>query len=321
MQGATFQRAMQIDFDDLIGKIIQVYLDDLTVYSKNRLDHFGHLRKVLMRCKKFSISLNPSKSIFGITKGKILGHIFSDSGISIDPERIVAILNLPTPASKKEVQAFMGIINFVRRFVPDFALMVKPIHNLLKQDRSFSWTEDVENAFVRIKKAISSTPVLAKLDFEKDFIIYTNATEEAVSAILLQCDDQNNEKPVAYMSQILSDDEFKYSYIKKHAFALVKAVEKFRHFILGKHTQVKVPLPVVKFFLSQTYLSGNIAHWLANIQEHDLTIMNSKTIKGQDLALHLAQHVEASEEIDKQDNPLSTLFYIESQTLPIAEHP
>jgi hypothetical protein len=75
--GATFQRAMQIAFDDLIGNVIQVYLDDFTVYSKNQLDHFGHLRKVLMCCRKFGISLNPSKSIFDVTKGKLLGHIIS----------------------------------------------------------------------------------------------------------------------------------------------------------------------------------------------------------------------------------------------------
>jgi hypothetical protein len=68
--GATFQRDMKIAFDDLLGKIIQIYLDDLIVYSKIRSDHFGHLRKVLMRCMKFGISLNPSKSIFGITRGK-----------------------------------------------------------------------------------------------------------------------------------------------------------------------------------------------------------------------------------------------------------
>ena len=73
-------------------------------------------------------------------------------------------MNLSTPTSKKEVQAFMGIINFVRRFVPDFSVMVKPIHNLLKKDRSFSWTDDVENDFVRIKKEISYASVLAKPD-------------------------------------------------------------------------------------------------------------------------------------------------------------
>jgi hypothetical protein len=286
--GATFQRAMKIAFDDLIGKIIQIYLDDLTVYSKNRSDHFDHLRNILMRCRKFGISLNPSKSIFGVTKGKLLGYNVFDSRISIDPERIAAILNLPAPTSKKEVQSFMGVINFVRRFFPDFAVMVKPIHNILKQDRYFSWINDVENAFLGIKKEMSSASVLEKSDFEKEFMIYTNAIEEAVSTILMQCDDQGNEKPVDYMSQRFSDDEFKYYFIENHAFSLVKAVEKFLHFILGKHTLVKVPLPAVKFLLSPTYLSGNIAHWLTKIHEHDLTIMTSKIIKGHDLSLHLA---------------------------------
>jgi hypothetical protein len=248
--GVTFQRAMQIAFDGLTNKIIQIYLDDLTVYSKKRSDHFGHLKRVLMRCRKFGISLNPSKSIFGITKGKLLGHIVFDLGISIDLERIVAILNLPAPTSKKEVQAFMGVINFVCRFVPDFVVMVKPIHNLLKQDRSFFWTDDVENAFVGIKKVISSAPVLAKPDFEKEFMIYTNATKEGIFVILMQGDDQGNKKLVAYMSQSLSDDEFKYSFIEKHAFGLVNVVEIFFHFILGKHTLVKVPLPAIKFLLS-----------------------------------------------------------------------
>jgi hypothetical protein len=162
---------------------------------------------------------------------------------------------------------------------------------------------------------------LAKPDFEKEFTIYTNATEEAVSVVLMQNDDQGNEKPVAYMSQSLSDDEFKYSFIEKHAFSLVKVVEKFHHFILGKHTLVKVPLPAVKFFLSQTYLSGKLAHWLAKIQEHDLNIVTSTTIKGRDLALHLAQHAENSEEIDEEDSSLSTLFYIDNQILPVSEHP
>jgi hypothetical protein len=265
--------------------------------------------------------LSNTKFVFGVTKGKIPGHIIYDLGTSIDLERFDAILNLHAPTSKREVQAFMGVINFVRRFVPDFAVMVKPILNLLKQDCSFSWTNDVENAFVGINKVINFALVLAKPDFEKEFMIYTNATEEAISTILMQCDDQGNEKPVACMSQSLFDDDFKYSFIEKYAFALVKAIEKFRHFILGKHTLVKVPLPAVKFFLSRTYLSGKLAHWLSNIQEHDLTIINSNTIKGRDLSLHLAQHDETREEIDEHDSSLSTLFYIDNQILPMSEHP
>jgi hypothetical protein len=102
----------------------------------------------------------------------------------------------------------MGVINFIHRFILDFDVMGKPIHNLLKKYCSFSWTDDVKNSFVGIKKAIGSALVLAKSDFEKEFTIYTNAIEEAVSSILMQCDDQGNEKPVAYMSQSLFDDEF-----------------------------------------------------------------------------------------------------------------
>jgi hypothetical protein len=144
----------------------------------------------------------------------------------------------------------MGVINFVLGFFLDFFVMVKPIHNILKQDHLFSWTDDVENSFVGIKKAISFAPVLAKPIFEKEFMTYTNSTKEVIYTILMQCDDQGNEKPVAYMSQILSDDEFKYYFIENHAFALVKVVEKFHHLILGKHMLVKIPLPAVKFFLS-----------------------------------------------------------------------
>jgi len=102
--GATFHRAMQITFDNLIGKIIQIYLD-LTVYSKTRLDHFDHLKKIFLRCRKFGISLNPSKSIFNVTKGKLLGHIVSDSGISIYPKKVTTILNITAPTSKNEIQS------------------------------------------------------------------------------------------------------------------------------------------------------------------------------------------------------------------------
>jgi hypothetical protein len=133
---------------------------------------------------------------------------------------------------------------------------------------------------------------LENLDFENYFIIYTNATEEVISAILLQKYYHNNEQPIACMSQSLYDDEFKYTLIEKHTFSLVKSIEGFHHFILGKHTQVKFLLPAIKFLLSQTHLSGKLANWLTKIQEHDFTITTSNTIKGRDLALHLAQHLK-----------------------------
>jgi hypothetical protein len=105
--------------------------------------------------------------------------------------------------------------------------MVKRIQNMLNQDRYFSWNDDIEKYFVEIKKSISYVPICTKLNFEKYFIIYMNATEEAISAIMLQKDDQENDQPISYMIQSLSDDEFKYTLIEKHMFSLDKAIEKF----------------------------------------------------------------------------------------------
>ena len=125
--GATFQRAMDIAFHKLIGRSAVVYLDDITIFSKKREEHAFHLRKIFERCRKYGISLNPKKCVFAVTEGKLLGHIVSKKGSSIDPERIKGIEQIPLPHNKKGMQAFMGTINFVRRFVPDFAQIVKPL--------------------------------------------------------------------------------------------------------------------------------------------------------------------------------------------------
>jgi hypothetical protein len=115
--GATFQRAMDIAFRGLINQSVVVYLDDVTVFSKNKEDHLAHLRSVLQRCRKYDISLNPKKSIFAVEQGKLLGFIVSSEGMIIDPERTQVISKLPPPSSKKSMQSFLGQINFVRRFV------------------------------------------------------------------------------------------------------------------------------------------------------------------------------------------------------------
>jgi hypothetical protein len=204
------------------------------------------------------MSLNLAKSIFGVSWGKLLGHIFKDSSISIDLERVCVIQNLPPPATKKDMQSFMGKINFVRRFIHEFSRMVKPIHNLHKKEHEFSWSQDTERGLVDIKKAIFA-PMLAQLDFLKDFVIY-NTIEKASLAILLQKDDLGSKQSIDFMILSLSNVELKYTLIEKNSFSLVKVAEKFRHFILGKHTKVKVPLPTIKFLLSQTFLLGNLAH-------------------------------------------------------------
>jgi hypothetical protein len=94
---------------------------------RNRADHITHLTQIFERCRKYGISLNPKKTIFGVEEGKLLGHIISKYGINIDPERVKAISQLPLPHNKKAMQYFFGRINFMRKFTPDFTEIVKPL--------------------------------------------------------------------------------------------------------------------------------------------------------------------------------------------------
>lgn len=123
----------------------------------------------------------------------MLGHIVLEEGVRIDPARVTGIQNLPPPTSKKATHSFMGKINFVRRFIPDFAQIVKPINSLLRKEMEFDWDNNRQSTFTTIKDVIASAPVLAKPDFNRDFLLYTNATEEAISAILIQTNPEGYE--------------------------------------------------------------------------------------------------------------------------------
>ena len=107
--------------------------------------------------------------MFTITEGKLLGHVISKKGISIDPKRIKSIENIPFPHNKKDMQYFMGTINFVRRFVPEFSQIIKPLQQMVKQSVEFKWTDSEKNAFNKIKTSIAHAPSLKIPNFEKDF--------------------------------------------------------------------------------------------------------------------------------------------------------
>lgn len=139
------------------------------------------------------MSLNPAKCVFATNKGKLLGHIVSKDGLTIDLERVKAILSLPLPHHKKGLQSFLGRINFVKRFIPSLATMVKPLTAMLKKNMSFSWTQEGKASFKKIKEAIASTPTLINPSFDKDFILYTLGGESSISAVLTQLNSKEIE--------------------------------------------------------------------------------------------------------------------------------
>ena len=118
--------------------------------------------------------------MFAVTEGKLLGHVVSKKGISIDPERIKAIKQIPLPHNKKGMQSFMGTINFLRRFVPDFAQIVKPLQQMVKKSVQFKWIDLEKGVFNKIKTSISHVPSLKCPNFEKEFILYTFASNDSL---------------------------------------------------------------------------------------------------------------------------------------------
>ena len=134
---------------------------------------------------KFGVSLNPKKSNFALEEGILLGHIISKDGIRIDPSRVEAIEKIDIPRSRKEVQSFIGKVNFLRRFIPNCAEIMKSITGMLKKDNEIRWTKGARKSFTDIQRALTQAPILISPDFTKDFQIYSFASEHTIAGILL----------------------------------------------------------------------------------------------------------------------------------------
>jgi hypothetical protein len=164
---------------------VVIYLDDITVFSRSDQEHCCHLRRVFLKCRSFGLSLNPKKSLFAMKEGKLLGHIVSTEGVRIDPSRVEAIQTLSLPQSRKEVQAFLGKINFLRRFISNFAELVKHITTMLKKGNEVKWTAKPRESFIQIKRALTEAPVLISPDYSKDFLVFSFTSFDTVETVLL----------------------------------------------------------------------------------------------------------------------------------------
>jgi hypothetical protein len=224
---------------------VVVYLDDMTVYSKNKEDHVQHSTQIFERCRKYGISLNPKKNIFDVEEGKLLGHIISQADICIDPERIKAIAQRPLPQNKKAMQSFFGKIKFVRKFTLDFTETIKPLQKIICKDVEFKWDDERNKDFSNIKTVISQAPILQSPDFNKYLFLYAFTSNQSLAAVLTQKDDRNNEVLVSFMSTNLQGVKLNYPTIDKKDYAVYKAVKDFISYILKNHTKVIMPHPAV----------------------------------------------------------------------------
>jgi hypothetical protein len=188
--GATYQWAMNLIFHDLLGKIIEVYIDDLVVKSADFNAHIAGLRKVFERMRRYNLKMNPMKCAFGVSAGWFLGFTVHKNGIEIDPKKVESIGKLEEPACKRDVQKLLGKINCLWRFISNLARKVDSFLPLLrlKHEDEFAWGAEQREAFERIKTYLTSPPVLQALRSGKDFMIYIATQDWVIGATLMQED-------------------------------------------------------------------------------------------------------------------------------------
>jgi hypothetical protein len=242
-----------------------------------------------LKCRKFGPSLNLKKSLFSMKEGKLLGHIVSVEGVRIDSSRVEAIQTLSLPRSKKEVQSFLGKINFLRRFVSKFVELVKYITAMLRKDSEIKWTAKAHDYFDQIKKSLIESSVLVSPNYSKDFLIFSFASFDTVAAVLLQKNVEGLEKPIAFFSRTLRDAELKYDIMDKQAYTLVKSLKSFRVYFFHSRVISYVPSAVVKEILIQPDIDGKRSKWISKLLEFDLDIRPTKLVKGQGLAKLLVE--------------------------------
>lgn len=319
----TFQRAMDIAFVGEKDKFVLIYFDDITVFSHSHEEHLQHLRKTFLKCRRYGISLNPKKSNFALKEGKLLGHIVSANGVKIDPKRVEAIQKLSLPRSKKDIQSFIGTINFIRRFIANFAELTKHITCMLKKNSEVKWTDQAKNYFHSIKEAIMTAPILISPDFDKEFYIFSFASKDTIAAVLLQKNDEGHEQPVAFFSKVLRDVEVKYEPLEKQAYALIKALKAFRIYILQAKVIAYVPSSSVKDVLIQPDIYGKRSKWIAKLIEFEIEIKLVKLVRGQGLAKLLAEDNCKLIEMNYVDyiaENSETLAHELNQSLQISNH-
>ncbi|QRW17243.1 Retrotransposable element Tf2 protein [Rhizoctonia solani] len=218
---AAFQHFMNDLFRDLIDVTVVIYLDDILIFSEKPEDH-------------------PTHCHFHVNTVDYLGIVISPAGFSMDQKKIEAVTSWPQPKTVKQVQAFLGFVNYLRRFIPNFSSVARPLHNLTKKETPWSWGNPEETAFQELKLLVTQSPVLVHSNPDLPYYLETDASGVAMGAILSQQGLDNRLHPVAYMSKSFSGAEANYDTHNKELLAIIKALEEWQIFLEATDRPIQV---------------------------------------------------------------------------------
>ena len=269
---ATFQTLMNTILGDFLEKFAAVYLDDIMVYSRDPAEHLRHLRLVLQRLRQHKLYAKLSKCSFARGETPFLGHIVSGAGVRMDPAKVDAIMAWPQPASVVQLQSFLGLANYYRRFVKDYSRVAAPLTALATPaTKGWPWSQAQTDAFAALKQAIAAAPVLCVPDPTRPFTVNTDASNFAIGAVLSQ-----NDRPVAFESRKLKPAETRYPVHDREMLAIIYALKKWRHYLLGTHSVVVTDHQALQHFLQQPHLNQRQTRWMGTLAEFDVRITHQR---------------------------------------------
>ena len=268
---ATFERLMEQILQGLPWTVCLVYLDDVIVHAKTLADEFENLRTVFQRLRQAGLKLSPRKCHFFQKSVRYLGHVVSESGIAVDPEKTIAVSRWPEPRNKTEVRSFLGLSTYYRRFIPHFADVARPLQQLTEKDREFSWTEECQGSFENLKQLLTLTPILAYPNVTDEFCLDTDASDYAIGDVLSQ-KQNGQERVVAYFSRTLTRSERNYCVTRKELLAVVKAIEHFNYYLYGQKFRVRTDHSALQWLMSFREPQGQLTRWVEKLQIYDFTV-------------------------------------------------
>ncbi|KAH7462347.1 hypothetical protein FOMA001_g18655 [Fusarium oxysporum f. sp. matthiolae] len=225
---ATFQRYINDALREHLDIFCTAYLDDILIYSRTREEHIEHLKMVLQKLRAAGLFANPAKCEFLVKETKFLGLIVGQEGIRMDPAKVETVKDWKTPTCLTDVQAFIGFGNFYRRFIRDFSKLTAPLNRLTKKDVPFVWDDTCEKAFIKLKEAFTTAPILRPFDWTKDVILETDASDYVSAGVLSQYDDEGRLHPVAFFSKKHTATECNYEIYDKELMAIIRCFEEWR---------------------------------------------------------------------------------------------
>ena len=269
---ATFQRLMECVLAGLVGEQCLIYLDDIIVFSSTFKEHVLRLSGVFQALNNAGLQLKPSKCHFALKEVRYLGHVVSQAGIRPDDDKVKAVSTYPVPRTTKELKRFLGLTNYYRRFIKDYAHIAEPLHKVQgKSKQSLQWDASCQLAFDTLKQKLTTPPILAYPDFSSTFLVYSDASDTAIGGLLGQI-QHNKEVVISYWSRQLTKAERNYSAIEREALAAVSTIKEFYPYVYGFSFKLITDHNPLTSLHSLKDVGGRLSRWIIYLQQFDFEV-------------------------------------------------